>query len=1280
MYNKITKKFHKQTNELYRIFIVNVLNQPTPEPEFDTESWTKAFEEETPDKIVINFSNTHLVHDETPRLIGEMLELLIWFDDQPIIVYPLHLDEQKNISGIFTNFKKVETLEEGIEIAQQVVEKKTTDALRKQQKKLLRWFWFILICLGSAVGGGFYYYFQLQEQAFRLALVGPLTGDSKANGRAMMQGAQLYLNKVNREGGINGKRVILKVFDDQNDKQLAQEKAVDVVEHSVAVAVIGHNFSDPSLSAGKIYRQRGIPAITPTSTHVDVTKDNSWYFRTISNDLQEGRFIANFTSKVLEFNKAIVIHEDLSYGRGLAEVFEEHFQSLGGKIQVSREFEVAHKDLAKNLDQVVSEILAIKEPGIIFLATHAKEAAMLIQRFRDKTQDIRFIVPSAMASKAFNDFFVGFPRERNYPGFYTNDIYITSPLIFDTAGEELRAFIVEYEALFNESPDWRSVYSYECALILIEAIKRTGITGEAANLVEDRKRIRDFLANLIQPADGIMGLTGLTYFDEKGDTLKPIALGVFKNNNIVSSYVQLQSTQVLSEIPNLEEAIKSKRIVFMDDIPLYRTNIVYSGIEVSKIDNIDFNNLSFSMDFHIWFRYRDDINVQDIEFSNALESIQLKDPVIEQLSRGFHYKLYHVKGNFKMDILATNRGLGEHILSLSWHHRRRTRNSLVFVGDVLGMGLMNDVSLATKLNSMQVLSPTTGWNIREAWYFQNMATKAILGNPNFINVQNGIVNYSQINVGIVIKRSGFTLRGLIPSNLANTIFGICVLLLVVTLFPNKMKKLDYALSLLPTAKVLRLLLAQKKPAIDAISRKIWLLNIVLISLMLFAAEIGLAKTLSKNMADFDSSRLIMIFDILWWIVPAFFINQFVEHFLWVPLEKRTALKVPSVVRNSTKFIIYLLAIFGVIAFVFNQQLTSVLASSGLLVMIIGLAIQANISNLFSGIVLNIERPFRVGDWIQIAGSKEGRVIEMTWRSIRVIDRSGCMMCIPNGLASGAVILNFNFPEDLYSALITIYVDPAEDPLYVKKILLDAILDSAEEPDILKVPRPVAVLAEINEWSAKYYLIFSSRNYARSNYLKNVAWGKVWHSFRRAGIKFATKRSDVYFHQPGKEPELMGTSPQNLLNEVALFNPFSDTQKQALGQQLKSRFIKAGEFLFKQGEMGNSMFIIQEGIIVFSVELENGESVEVSRLGAGSAFGEMSMLTGEVRTETAVADTNTKVLEIPQDLISGYLKNDLGVVNALCEVLSSPQGDRKARIAKQDLQNIKSFILKQIDNA
>lgn len=132
------------------------------------------------------------------------------------------------------------------------------------------------------------------KKSFHIAVAAPMTGKSIKTGKEILQGIELYLDKINEAGGVNGKKIILDVFDDKADGDVAVKNAELIADKSMSLAVIGHLYSSNSIRAGKIYKEKQIPAITPCSTNVKVTKGNDWYFRMVFDDNLQGKFLANY--------------------------------------------------------------------------------------------------------------------------------------------------------------------------------------------------------------------------------------------------------------------------------------------------------------------------------------------------------------------------------------------------------------------------------------------------------------------------------------------------------------------------------------------------------------------------------------------------------------------------------------------------------------------------------------------------------------------------------------------------------------------------------------------------------------------------------------------------------------------------------------------------------------------------------------------------------------------------------------------------------------------------
>jgi small-conductance mechanosensitive channel len=195
-------------------------------------------------------------------------------------------------------------------------------------------------------------------------------------------------------------------------------------------------------------------------------------------------------------------------------------------------------------------------------------------------------------------------------------------------------------------------------------------------------------------------------------------------------------------------------------------------------------------------------------------------------------------------------------------------------------------------------------------------------------------------------------------------------------------------------------------------------------------------------AQSSTQLLVMIYEACWWILGAQLVDMAVRRFGWIPLELTTGRQVPNVMKFFVTVLIFALAFGGIIAVVFNQPLTSLLATSGVLAMVVGLAIQANIANVFSGIILNVERPFKVGDFIKI-NNIIGQVTDITWRTTRMESNDGPMVSLANSKVSEAMTENFsNVPHGI-AAETRFYAPSDVDPALVLEIINEAVAKSTQ---------------------------------------------------------------------------------------------------------------------------------------------------------------------------------------------------------------------------------------------
>lgn len=610
-----------------------------------------------------------------------------------------------------------------------------------------------------------------------IAMAGPL---GQSNGEAMRQGVELYLDQVNQQGGIAGKKVKLVECDDDNKANKAEVCAQNIID-SRALAVIGHYASSASLAAGPIYQQQGIAAITGTATANEITENNDWYFRVIFNNSDQSAVLANYARKILGHEKAYIFFDEDAYGETLASTFAQTADRIG--LQIEHQWSFNTEDSASfddNFEKMFEALADKTEYGILFLATHSTEAIKTIAGLRRLENKIPMMGADALASRNFLASFKElYPQERSFPGYYTDGIYIASPFMIDIAGQRAQNF--QHDFLHNNYPKESLVTSamyYDAAMVALEAVRKTLKEGDTGSIKEQRKRVKDNLWQLTKLTNAVEGVTGDLYFDRNGDAIKSIPVAVYKKGKPIITMQQYQPLASLGDVDNLLQDILDHKIIQVNGKFMHKAHIVYVGVDFNDISELNTADSTYTADFYLWFRYKDDYTTQMNAF-DMVSFVNIFDPEDDlqnkaeyffderrsSIEEGVVTRTYRVKTQFKGDFDFHDYPLDKQILPLQFQHKKLTKDNLIYVVDVLGMKDPNELVRSEDSSFFSI----SGWKMNNLSFFQNsQKIDSTLGVPELFNSQQRI-EYSQFNVIVNIERQVWSF---IVKNLLATIFVI----------------------------------------------------------------------------------------------------------------------------------------------------------------------------------------------------------------------------------------------------------------------------------------------------------------------------------------------------------------------------------------------------------------------------------------------------------------------------------------------------------------------------
>ena len=389
-------------------------------------------------------------------------------------------------------------------------------------------------------------------------------------------------------------------------------------------------------------------------------------------------------------------------------------------------------------------------------------------------------------------------------------------------------------------------------------------------------------------------------------------------------------------------------------------------------------------------------------------------------------------------------------------------------------------------------------------------------------------------------------------------------------------------------------------------------------------------------------------------------------------QNRASDRVPAIVQDVIVIGLFVLAA----TLLLDEKL---LTTSAVGAVVVGFALQDTLGNLFSGLAIQIEKPFRVGQWIRV-GEFEGKVQEVTWRATKLLTKAGQFAIVPNSVMSKDPILNYSEPT--IPTMIEVEVGASYDvpPNVVKRALHEA-LDNA--PMVLREPPPDVLLHEFAASSITYRVRFWTDDFAHELSARDQVRSNIWYTLKRHGIEIPFPiqvqydREEAPARPPGRVEQLAAQ-----LGSVDLFAELGDVERAQLASTCREHLFGAGERIVKQGDPGRSMFVVLDGHVRITLE-PSGQ--EVATTAAGGFFGEMSMLTGDPRTATVRAIGDATLLEVDAERFRALAVQSPGLVErvgsivltrriGLAEAHAAADAVRARTTASQTLlSRIKAFL-------
>ncbi|MCP9824960.1 mechanosensitive ion channel family protein [Synechococcus sp. EJ6-Ellesmere] len=352
------------------------------------------------------------------------------------------------------------------------------------------------------------------------------------------------------------------------------------------------------------------------------------------------------------------------------------------------------------------------------------------------------------------------------------------------------------------------------------------------------------------------------------------------------------------------------------------------------------------------------------------------------------------------------------------------------------------------------------------------------------------------------------------------------------------------------------------------------------------------------------------------------------------------------------------------------NLVSLLTTSAVLTAMVGLAAQEPLKDLFAGLELQFDDVFSVGDFLDLGDGTLGVVVSINWRDTCLRDLTGALVVVPNTKVTAVVVRNYVSFGSMGNRF-NLGLDYSLPPSKAKQLLLDVL---EKHPRVLKEPSPAVRVRDFADSAITYDLLAFQQpgNLGDLLDLRSELLEQIWFTLERAGQsvpypvrELRPKRTVL----DSGHPEQRGLQERrDLLSRNPLFGDLSEEEMLQLATTSRCLRFAPGEVVVREGNRGDSLFQVVQGLVQVLKEQEGSEPFQVACLKPGDIFGEMSMLTDSNRSATVRALEECVLLEVSRPSLGPLLLENPPLMDRLAHLVSKRRGELEGMEREKVKQN------------
>jgi small-conductance mechanosensitive channel/CRP-like cAMP-binding protein len=367
----------------------------------------------------------------------------------------------------------------------------------------------------------------------------------------------------------------------------------------------------------------------------------------------------------------------------------------------------------------------------------------------------------------------------------------------------------------------------------------------------------------------------------------------------------------------------------------------------------------------------------------------------------------------------------------------------------------------------------------------------------------------------------------------------------------------------------------------------------------------------------------------------------------------------TIFKDLLTILLFVMIVMAVLSEEIHVDPTPLLASSAVIAVVLGLALQESLGNVFSGLTLQVGKPFAPGDWVR-SGNFVGRVQGIGWRSTAVITRRNEKLEIPNSMLAKDIVVNYS--NGVVGDEITIGLSYDAPPNYVREVIADSLRGV---PGVLQNPPPEILTWDYADYSVHYRIKYWIADYADAERVHDLVSTGLWYALRRKAIEIPFPTHTL---RRAREPALMAGEQafereiMNELRQVDFLRDLRDEELRLLLAGVTVLKFGAGEIVVREGDQGDSLYIIRNGMVEVVAAASDGKQIHIRDLHRPAFFGEMALMTGEVRNATIRARTDAELLELSREGFSELFKLHPESAARMGEVIALRMTERRELLA------------------